>query len=46
MEEFDAAIMVLNHFAKHDQKIVFDKLVSAVKPGGVVMLEVYSEDYM
>jgi 2-polyprenyl-3-methyl-5-hydroxy-6-metoxy-1,4-benzoquinol methylase len=42
--EFDAAIMVFGHFAKKDQKTVFDKLVSAVKPGGIVMLEVYSED--
>ena len=42
--EFDAAIMVFGHFAKHDQKTVFDKLVHAVKPSGIVMLEVYSED--
>jgi 2-polyprenyl-3-methyl-5-hydroxy-6-metoxy-1,4-benzoquinol methylase len=44
VEEFDAAIMVFGHFSKQDQKTVFDKLVSAVKPGGIVMLEVYSED--
>jgi 2-polyprenyl-3-methyl-5-hydroxy-6-metoxy-1,4-benzoquinol methylase len=44
VEEFDGAIMVFGHFAKNDQKTVFDKLVSAVKPGGLIMLEVYSED--
>ncbi|WNF21176.1 class I SAM-dependent methyltransferase [Mesobacillus jeotgali] len=44
VEEFDAAIMVFGHFSKQDQKTVFDKLVSAVKPGGIVMMEVYSED--
>lgn len=44
VEEFDASIMVFGHFSKQDQKTVFDKLVSAVKPGGLVMLEVYSED--
>lgn len=44
VEEFDAGIMVFGHFSKQDQKTVFDKLVSAVKPGGLVMLEVYSED--
>jgi 2-polyprenyl-3-methyl-5-hydroxy-6-metoxy-1,4-benzoquinol methylase len=44
IEEFDGAIMVFGHFAKNDQKIVFDKLVSAVKPGGLIMLEVYSEE--
>ena len=43
-EEFDAAIMVFGHFAKKDQKSVFNKLVSTVKPGGLIMLEVYSED--
>lgn len=44
IEKFDAAIMVFGHFAKNDQKNVFDKLVSAVKPGGLIMLEVYSEE--
>jgi 2-polyprenyl-3-methyl-5-hydroxy-6-metoxy-1,4-benzoquinol methylase len=44
VEEFDSAIMVFGHFTKQDQKTVFDKLVSAVKPGGIIMLEVYSED--
>jgi 2-polyprenyl-3-methyl-5-hydroxy-6-metoxy-1,4-benzoquinol methylase len=43
-EEFDGAIMVFGHFEKNNQKIVFDKLVSAVKPGGIIMVEVYSED--
>ena len=44
VEEFDAAIMVFGHFSKNDQKTVFDKLVQAVKPGGMIMLEVYSEE--
>ena len=43
-EEFDAAIMVFGHFAKKDQESIFDKLISTVKPGGMIMLEVYSED--
>jgi 2-polyprenyl-3-methyl-5-hydroxy-6-metoxy-1,4-benzoquinol methylase len=43
-ESFDGAIMVFGHFEKKDQKTVFDKLVSIVKPGGIVMIEVYSED--
>ncbi|WP_226618842.1 class I SAM-dependent methyltransferase [Cytobacillus firmus] len=45
-EEYDASIMVFGHFLKEDQKTVFDKLVSVVKPGGIVMLEVYSEDQL
>lgn len=39
--EYDASIMVFGHFLKKDQKTVFDKLISVVKPGGIVMLEVY-----
>jgi hypothetical protein len=41
-----ASIMVFGHFLKKDQKTVFDKLVSVVKPGGIVMLEVYSENQL
>lgn len=46
LEEFDGAIMVFGHFDKKEQKTVFDKLVSTVKPSGIVMLEVYSEDQL
>ncbi|CAM3740308.1 class I SAM-dependent methyltransferase [Mesobacillus zeae] len=45
-EKFDAAIMVFGHFEKKDQKTVLDKMVSTVKPGGILMLEVYSEDQL
>lgn len=45
-EEFDAAIMVFGHFFKKDQKPVFEKLISVIKPGGIIMLEVYSEDQL
>lgn len=44
IEEFDGAIMVFGHFEKKEQKNVFDKLVSTVKPSGIVIMEVYSED--
>ncbi|RSD25545.1 class I SAM-dependent methyltransferase [Mesobacillus subterraneus] len=43
IETFDAAIMVFGHFSKGVQKAVFDKLFGAVKPGGIIMMEVYSE---
>jgi len=42
--QFDAAIMVFGHFEKKDQKTVFNKLLSSVKEGGILMMEVYSED--
>jgi hypothetical protein len=35
---------VFGHFSKSDQKMVIEKMISVVKPDGVVMLEVYSED--
>ncbi|WP_210366074.1 class I SAM-dependent methyltransferase [Bacillus sp. REN3] len=42
-EAFDGGIMVFGHFAKEHQKSVIDKLIKTVKPGGTIMLEVYSE---
>ncbi|WP_369903336.1 class I SAM-dependent methyltransferase [Bacillus manliponensis] len=45
-EEYDAAIMVFGHFHKDDQKAVFDKMKHTVKPGGIIMLEVYSKSQM
>ncbi|WP_394140499.1 class I SAM-dependent methyltransferase [Cytobacillus oceanisediminis] len=45
-EEYDSSIMIFGHFFKKDQRTVFDKLISVVKPGGIIMLEVYSEDQL
>ncbi|MDQ0411863.1 class I SAM-dependent methyltransferase [Mesobacillus stamsii] len=44
VEEFEAAFMVFGHFSKNDQKNVINKLISTVKPEGIIMFEVYSED--
>lgn len=44
LEAYDGAFMVFGHFPKADQRNVFDKLLAVVKPGGIVMFEVYSED--
>lgn len=43
-EAFDAAVMVFGHFYGDGQKTVFEKMLKTVKPGGIVMLEVYSKD--
>lgn len=43
-EAYDGAFMVFGHFPKANQRTVLDKLLAVVKPGGIVMLEVYSED--
>ncbi|RKJ16666.1 class I SAM-dependent methyltransferase, partial [Butyricicoccus sp. 1XD8-22] len=42
--QFDAAVMVFGHFYRRDQKNVFEKLLTVVKPGGIIMLEVYSKE--
>lgn len=42
-EQFDAAIMVFGHFRKEDQRNVFEKILKSVKPGGKIMMELYSE---
>lgn len=44
--EFDAAIMVFGHFREKDQKNVFGKLLKAVKPGGIILMEVYSKEQL
>lgn len=43
-DQFDAAVMVFGHFYGQDQRNVFEKLLKAVKPGGIIMLEVYSKE--
>ncbi|MGG0657188.1 class I SAM-dependent methyltransferase [Rummeliibacillus pycnus] len=45
-QQFDAAIMVFGHFPKGKQSLVFDKIVNAVRPGGKIMMELYSEDQL
>lgn len=42
--QFDAAIMVFGHFHEHDQLHVLQKISDAVKPGGLLMMELYSTD--
>lgn len=42
-QQFDAAIMVFGHFKKEDQYFVLNKIVKSIKPGGIFMVEVYSE---
>lgn len=45
-QQFDAAIMVFGHFPKEKQSLVFDKIVNSVRPGGKIMMELYSEDQL
>ena len=45
-EQFDAAIMVFGHFRKEDQRSIFEKILKSVKPGGKIMMELYSESQL
>lgn len=45
-EQFDAAIMVFGHFPKENQRLVFEKIVNSVKPGGKIMMELYSKNQL
>ncbi|MGM1047254.1 MAG: class I SAM-dependent methyltransferase [Bacillota bacterium] len=45
-EEYDAAIMVFGHFYRDVQTMVLNKIKNAIKPEGIIMLEVYSKDQL
>lgn len=45
-EEYDAAIMVFGHFHRDAQKMILNKMKNAIKPEGIIMLEVYSKDQL
>lgn len=41
--QFDAAIMVFGHVPKRDQSFFIESMIGAVKTGGYIIFEVYSE---
>ncbi|MFS0553729.1 class I SAM-dependent methyltransferase [Brevibacillus sp. 179-C9.3 HS] len=43
-EEYDAAIMVNGHFYKDAQTMILNKMKKAIKPKGILMLEVFSKE--
>ncbi|NRR02698.1 class I SAM-dependent methyltransferase [Brevibacillus sp. RS1.1] len=45
-EEYDAAIMVYGHFHKNAQIMILNKMKKAIKPNGMMMLEVFSEEQL
>lgn len=45
-EEYDGAIMVFGHFHQEAQQTVLAKLKNTVKPGGMILLEVYSKEQL
>lgn len=45
-ELFDAAVMVFGHVPKENQSFLLEQMTQSVKPGGLVLLEVYSDDQL
>lgn len=41
--QYDAAIMVFGHVPKEGQQFLMESMIDAVKPGGHIIFEVYSE---
>lgn len=46
VNQYDATIMVFGHVPKKDQQFLLESMMESVKPGGLVMFEVYSEDQL
>ncbi len=44
--QYDVAIMVFGHVPKKDQPFFIGNIINSVKPGGYIILEVYSEDQL
>ncbi|MED1116906.1 class I SAM-dependent methyltransferase [Bacillus paramycoides] len=44
--EFDAAIMVFGHFHTDNQRMILNKMIHTIKPGGLIMIEVYSKQQL
>ena len=40
---YDGAVMIFGHFAKADQYNVLNKIVGSLKPGGILLMEVYED---
>jgi len=43
-EQFDAATMIYGHVPKSEQPFFLKQVIDSVKPDGIVVLEVYSEE--
>ncbi|MFC2948162.1 class I SAM-dependent methyltransferase [Virgibacillus sediminis] len=44
--QYDAAVMVFGHVPREDQAFFIENILDSVKPGGHILLEVYSEDQL
>ncbi|WP_050615674.1 class I SAM-dependent methyltransferase [Bacillus testis] len=44
--QFDAAVMIFGHVPEKDQPFLFDSMIGSLKPGGYLIVEVYSKDQL
>lgn len=44
VNKYDGAVMVFGHVPKEDQQFMMENIREAVKPGGTILIEVYSEE--
>ncbi|WP_163971157.1 class I SAM-dependent methyltransferase [Oceanobacillus halotolerans] len=44
IKQYDAAVLVFGHVPKQSQHFFIENIIQSVKPGGYVILEVYSEE--
>lgn len=42
--KYDGAVMVFGHVPKEDQQFMVENIRGSVKPGGTILIEVYSEE--
>jgi len=45
-ENFDASVNIFGHVPKEGKEIMFSNLVNCVKPGGVIVFELYSKQQL
>ncbi len=43
VENYEGIISIFSHFNPHDSQFLYDKYVDSLKPGGVIIIEVFSK---
>lgn len=43
-DQYDVAVMIFGHVHKKDQPFFFENIIGALKPGGILLAEVYSKE--
>ncbi|MEE9189231.1 MAG: class I SAM-dependent methyltransferase, partial [Candidatus Neomarinimicrobiota bacterium] len=46
VENYDGIVSIFSHFDAHDSQILHDKYIDSLKPGGVIIIEVFSKNQL